>query len=101
MAARLDFICPDGHVTEVWRAVYGERPTCHCGATTEILWQNSMPNIIGDECDFTVHNLSSQPERFRSKQEHRRRCKELGVVVKDQHVPVQGSDKSPYTKPWW
>ncbi|HEY3220326.1 MAG TPA: hypothetical protein VGJ80_06320 [Gemmatimonadales bacterium] len=99
--ARLDYICAAGHVTEVLRARYGERPACpNCGAATEILWQTSFPNIIGDECDFTIHNLSDQPEHFTSKAEHRRRCKELGVVVKDRHVGFDHTDKSPFTTKW-
>ena len=102
MAARLDLICARSHIQENVRIAYGERPPCpECGSTTEILWRTSFPNVIGDECDWHIENMSQKTEHFTSKAEHRRRCKELGIVVKDHHVGVQGSDKSPLTKPWF
>jgi hypothetical protein len=99
---RLDFICPNEHVQEnVW-VQYGERPPCPtCGGAVEILWRSSFPNIIGDECDFTVEHMAAEPIRFRSKSEHRRMCKQLGLRVKDSHVGTQGSDKSPLTRKWF
>jgi hypothetical protein len=83
--------CSNGHEQIDVRAAYGERPACpECGASTEILWRSSFPNVIGDECDYHIENMSDKVEHFTSKAEHRRRCKELGIRVKDQHLDHEG-----------
>jgi hypothetical protein len=101
---RYDFVCTNGHQQiDVW-AKYGERPACpECGAATDILWQSSFPNIIPDDVPggFTVEHMSATPETFYSKSEHRRRCKELGLVVRDFHNPPPGSDKGKFGNKWY
>lgn len=100
---RYDFRCEQGHTQiDVW-AKYGERPACpDCGGATDIVWMQSFPNIIRDEIPggMTIHNMTSQPETFYTKSEHRRRVKELGLVIRDTHVGLQGSDKSPHSSRW-
>lgn len=100
--AKLDFVCGTCGVVQenIW-TTYGERPVCACGSITDILWATSSPTMIGDECDFTVENMSATPEHFTSKAEHRRRVKELGLVIKDRHLGSPGSDKSKLTTKWW
>lgn len=100
---KLDFCCTNGHTQMDVIAKYGERPACpECGAATDVIWQSSFPNIIRDEIPggMTIHNMGPTPETFYSKSEHRRRVKELGLSVKDTHVGLQGSDKSPHTSRW-
>lgn len=99
-----DFICGQGHEQIDVRAAYGARPACpDCGGATEILWVSSFPNIVPDTFpggSITIENMSAQPETFTSKSEHRRRCKELGIRVRDHHVGVPGTDKSRHTQRW-
>lgn len=61
-----------------------------------------FPNVIGDDIPggMTIHNMSDTPETFYSKSDHRRRCKELGIVVRDRHVGHDHTDKSPFTSRW-
>lgn len=100
---KLDFACDLGHVQRDQFVKYGERPRCpECGGTTDVIWQTSFPNIIRDEIPggMTIHNMTATPETFYSKSEHRRRVKELGLTIRDTHVGLQGSDKSPHTTRW-
>lgn len=100
---KYDFICAEQHVQADQIVPVGTRPVCPvCGGATEILWQRSFPNIIRDEIPggMTITNMSAKPETFYSHSEHKRRCKELGIVPHDEHVGVPGSDKSPHTRRW-
>lgn len=99
---KYDYICADGHEQIDVLAKYGDRPACPtCGGAVEILWRSSFPNIIGDEMDYTDHNMASEPIRFTSKAERRRVMKSLGIQEKIRHVGLPGSDRSPITKAWY
>lgn len=96
-----DFLCLNGHTQRDVRVPYGTRPPCpDCGGAVDILWQSSFPNVIKDECDFSTDNMTGQMERFTSRSEHRRRVKELGLRIRDEHNPPPGSDRSRYTSKW-
>lgn len=96
-----DFRCLRGHVQLDVRVQYGDRPPCPtCGAATEILWASSFPNVIRDECDFKTDHMTGQMEHFTSRSEHRRRVKELGLRIRDEHNPPPGSDRSKWTSRW-
>ena len=97
----LDFVCANGHEQIDVRVCAGDRPSCPtCGAATDILWRSSFPNVIRDECDFTTDHMTGQPEHFTSRSEHRRRVKELGLRIRDEHNPPPGSDRSKFTTRW-
>lgn len=90
-----------------WQAIDVMEPvnpgvvTCPaCGDPTERAWLTKPSNVIGDECDFVSHNGERHPVRFRSKLEHRRWLKEKGYAIKDEHIGLQGSDKSPHSTKW-
>lgn len=101
---RLDFICADGHVQEnVW-AKFGDRPACpECGGSTEVLWRTSFPNVIGDDIPggLIVEHMTTTPETFYSKSEHRRRVKELGLRIRDEHCSAPGTDKNRNVSKWY
>jgi hypothetical protein len=57
-----------------------------------------QPNDIpGGE---TIENLSHEPITFYSRSEKRRYLKEHGLVEMVRHVPVPGTDSSPFTTSW-
>jgi hypothetical protein len=93
-------------------AVLDARMTCDkCGGQIDI---GSFPfckgnpadhghghaTVRGDEIDFVQHNGTKEPIRFRSRGEFKRWLKEHNYEVGDSHVPLKGSDKSPYTSDW-
>jgi putative FmdB family regulatory protein len=71
-----------------------------CGAETQRVWLSAPPNVIGDEMDHVQVNGLRHPRRFRSKQEHKRWLKAEGFVIKDEHKPLVGTDKSPHSTRW-
>lgn len=98
---KYDYLCVNGHEQIDVMAKYGDRPACpECGGATEILWKTSFPNVIGDECDLTVEHMSATPERFTSRSEHRRRVKELGLRIRDEHCSAPGTDKNRNVSRW-
>lgn len=101
---RLDFICANGHVQDTVTVKYGDRPPCpECGGPTDILWQSSFPNVIGDDIPggMTVEHMSAEPETFYSKSEHRRRVKELGLRIRDEHCSAPGTDRNAHVSKWY
>jgi len=101
--AKLDFCCPNGHEQLDMMVRYGERPPCQdCGATMEILWASSFPNVIPDTfgTPLVVEHFGDQPETFTSRSEHRRRTKELGLRVRDEHCSAPGTDKNRNVSRW-
>ncbi len=97
-----DFVCPNGHEQiDVYVSRASDRPPCpDCGAAVTIIWKTSFPNVISDACDFKTDNMSGTLEHFTSRAEHRRRAKELGLRIRDEHNPPPGSDKSKWGSKW-
>lgn len=92
----------DWTVLDQLRPVAFVWPPCpSCGAETETLWTKT-PNVIPDDIPggMVLENLDHQPTRYYSKSDIRRRCNELGLEPRVEHVPLQGSDKSPHTTRW-
>lgn len=73
-----------------------------CGHHTERIWTSKMVNIQRDEFVTPLVDDVMDVERqvFHTKSEHRRAMKERGLSIKDRHLGVQGSDKSPHTIRW-
>ena len=73
-----------------------------CGHHTERIWTAKMVNIQRDEFVTPLVDDVMDVERqvFYTKSEHRRAMKERGLTIKDRHIGVQGSDKSPHTTSW-
>lgn len=97
-----DFKCADEHVTRTF--VEDGVPlvpcqTCGADAILPQLFEQAVA-IVGDEIDYVDHNLGREPIRIRSKAERRRLMKERGLVEFIRHVPVPGTDQSPYTTDW-
>jgi hypothetical protein len=61
-----------------------------------------FPNVIADSVPggFTVENMTREPETFYSKAEHRRRVKELGLRIRDEHCSAPGTDKNRNVAKW-
>lgn len=55
---------------------------------------------VGDECDIVQENGFAQPTRFRSKSALKKALDARGLEMRVQHVPIPGSDKSPFTTSW-
>ena len=99
---KYDFICADGHEQLNLIVPYGTRPPCPtCGGAVEILWKSTFPNVIGDEIDLWVEHMSPAPEHFTSKSEHRRRVKELGLRIRDEHCSAPGTDRNRNVSKWY
>ena len=71
-----------------------------CGEPTVRAWLTKPSNVIGDAIDLWSRNGEKHPVHFRSKIEHKRWLKEKGYAVKDEHIGLQGSDKSPHSTKW-
>lgn len=71
-----------------------------CGSPTERAWLTKPSNVVGDEMEHTQVNGLAQPRRFTSKIEHRRWLKANIYRIADDHVPLQGSDRSPHSSRW-
>jgi len=101
---KYDFTCPSSHVMADMIVPYGTRPQCStCGAATEIVWMSSFPNVIADGVPggFVVENMTREPETFYSKSEHRRRVKELGLRIRDEHCSAPGTDVNKNVSKWY
>lgn len=61
-----------------------------------------FPNVIADSVPggFVVENMTREPETFYSKSDHRRRVKELGLRIRDEHAPPPGTDKAKHSVKW-
>ena len=82
---------------------FNEEKLCpQCGHQTERIWTSKMVRIIRDEFVTPLVDDVMDVERqvFHTKSEHRRAMKERGLTVKDRHLGVPGSDKSPHTTSW-
>lgn len=81
-----------------------EYPSCHkCGQPTERLWKgSSTAGVISDECDVWVKhgicNADGSPRHYRFKSEMKAEAARRGLISHVEHVPLQGSDKSPHTQ---
>jgi len=76
--------CPKCHQA----LTVGEWPFCPHGKPEGF-------NIIGDETDIWVENMGKHPRHFRSKAEHRRTMKELGLRHPERYVPhPQGKNQA-------
>lgn len=80
--------CPACHK----ELILGEWPFCPHG--------RPMYSAIGDECDVIQENGFAHPTRFTSKQALKKALDAKGLEMKVRHVPIPGTDKSPYTSDW-
>jgi hypothetical protein len=104
MLWRIDLKCTvcDWTKRDHWGRRGEDLPSCVvCGCATERAWlMGSFPNVIGDEIDLWVEHISATPEHFTSKAEHRRRVKELGFRIRDEHCSAPGTDKNKNVSKW-
>ena len=85
-------ICPDCGA----ELVVGSWPFCKDGHEPARIGAQS-DDIPGGE---TIENVADQPVTFYSRSEKRRYLKEHGLIEFVRHVPVPGTDRSPYTTSW-
>ena len=62
--------------------------------------RRGTPTIIGDACDVWQENGTPVPIHFQSKSDRRVWLKANGLEERVRHVPLPGTDKSPYTTNW-
>lgn len=77
-------------------------PACPtCGGQTERLWVSSA-DIHGDEIPggLEIENLGPDPITFYSKSEIVKEARRRGLEPMVRHVPLPGTDRSPYTTNW-
>ncbi len=72
--------------------VIGEWPYCPHG--------HGSYAAVGDECDVVQENGFATPTRFRSKAALKKALDQKGLEMRVQHVPIPGTDKSPFTTSW-
>lgn len=69
-------------------------PFCPHGTPNWAARSDSIPG------GMIIENLGPTPMRFDSWSDYHREVDRRGLVNKVQHVPVPGTDKSPYTTSW-
>lgn len=82
---------------DVW-AQPGGVTRCLCGGATERLWRTRA--VMSDECDIVQENGFHDPTRFTSKAALRKALDAKGLEMRVRHVPIPGTDHSPYTTDW-
>jgi hypothetical protein len=106
MAANHNLICAAGHETLNVLLPFGERPACHCGATTEILWAGKSHCVIADDIAGGVEirhglcNADGSPRKYYTHSEMRAEAKRRGFTNHVEHIGSRGSDKNPNTTRW-
>jgi hypothetical protein len=106
MAAHHNLICAAGHKTPNVLLPFGERPPCHCGAATEILWAGKAACVIADDIPggiYIKHGIGwpdGTPRKFYSHTEIKAAAVKAGLQQHVEHMPERGSDKSKHTSRW-
>lgn len=98
-----DVRCPQGHADEMFAHGADRLESCRtCGSPVERLLMPARTSAHSDDVPggFWIENMAAEPLFFRSKSEHRRKMKELGLVPHVRHVGTQGGDKSRHTSRW-
>ena len=72
--------------------IIGEWPFCPHG--------RPMYSAIGDACDLVQENGFAHPRHFTSKRALTKALAERDLEIHVRHVPIPGTDKSPYTSDW-
>jgi hypothetical protein len=79
-------------------------PQCLLVLTETRPRSSPAPTVVGDACDVTIeHGIcwpGGAPRHYTSKAEMKREAWKRGLVNYVRHVPVPGSDKSPFTASW-
>lgn len=85
---------------EIWTEPYTHPPCPACGGMTERRWRRL--GIIRDEIPGGqwIENLGHEPVKVYSQSELKAKAAERGLELRVKHVPVPGTDKSPYTTSW-
>lgn len=77
-------------------------PECPvCAAPTERLW-TAPPAMIPDTFSTPLVDrvMDKDTQVFHSRSEHKRAMQARGLMIRDEHIGVLGSDKSPQSKRW-
>jgi hypothetical protein len=106
MAAIHNIICTNGHEQTNVVLAFGSRPTCHCGAATDILWTGRAAGVVDDSIPGGIWirhglcNADGSPRRYDSHTEMRKEAAKRGFTNHVEHIPERGSDKSKQTTRW-
>lgn len=77
---------------------YSNPPCPACGAATERRWK--AVGMVRDEIPGGqwIHNLGHVPVKVYSRSELRDKAAAAGLELRTKHVPLKGTDKSPFTQ---
>ena len=94
------------YYTDFWLAPRhdAENPRCpRCGSPTYRAWRGRMATIIRDEfvTPMIDDTMAAERQIFHTKSEHRAAMKARGLTIRDRHIGLPGSDKSPHTTRWY
>lgn len=79
--------------------VLGEWPFCPHGHGNSNVITDDIPG--GVLINHGICNEDGSPRRYYSKSEIAKEAKKRGLINRVEHVTAPGSDKNPYTKPWF
>jgi hypothetical protein len=79
-------------------------PQCLFPMTPVLPPADRGPTVIGDACDVVIeHGIcwpGGAPRRYTSKSEMKKEAQVRGLINRVEHVPLPGTDKSPFTTRW-
>lgn len=104
-----DRVCDScAHVTvDCYEPINTPDPQCECGGVAKRGFVGRASSVIGDDLPggyVVEHGLTHEdgtPQKFYSKSEMRREAARRGLVNWVEHRPGPGTDKSPFTRPWF
>lgn len=77
-------------------------PCPKCGGATYRAWRGKMANVIGDTYHVPLVDdvMTAERQVFQTKSEHRAAMKANGLIHRDRHAPMPGTDTDPHSTRW-
>lgn len=73
-----------------------------CGGETYRAWRGKMANVIGDTYHVPLVDdvMTEKTQVFQTKSEHRAAMAANGLIHRDRHAPMPGTDVDPHSVRW-